>query len=613
MRFPLAIALFAGLTGIVVADQPPPDLAEYRTVTTAKTASVKQLTGPPKQAAHLGVFIEQDAGSVRIAAIEPESSAEKAGMLVGDKILAVDARPTATREAFRSAITGLADGDQIALTVQRNGLPLALSVQLGATSRPMSVASRAVMGVQMVPVSDGVRIERVEVGQPADKAGIKVGDVVRKLGDVPVTTQEKFRDVLGTLTPGEKVKVALLRDGKEMLVECALAADRVEGGRGDRARQQQEDQPSLANWDMRRPGTWTKPVYRLAVIPIAYADQKFNEKIPPAEWDKALFSKGVYKDKSVTGQNVYGSMNDYYQEISCGKFSVTGKVLEPVTVSKKRSEYSSTPSRNAMFNEALDQLLARDGKDALKEFDGLFFLYAGNRMQTQRGGIFWPHRSSMNYQGKRWPYFICPEGGERMASISVISHEFGHMLGLPDLYAKPENPGSEGVGIWCTMSTGHGREGRPLHFSAWCKEQLGWIKPCVIDPSVQQKLILAPIGGSATECYKVLLRPDGTEYLLLENRVRKGYDRDLPGEGMLIWRVVDGRPLLEESHGVTTPDGPARFLGSVPYPSKSNTAFTPYTTPASRPVKPGGLPVNITNIRKLPDGRIIFHIGYEYL
>ena len=120
---------------------------------------------------------------------------------------------------------------------------------------------------------------------------------------------------------------------------------------------------------------------------------------------------------------------------------------------------------------------------------------------------------------------------------------------------------------------------------------------------MKQKLILAPINGSAKECYKVLIRPDGTEYLLLENRVKQGFDRDLPGEGLLIWRVVDGRPMLEESHGIATPDGPARFLGSVPYPSKSNTAFTPYTTPSSKPAKAGRLPVHITNIHRLPDGR----------
>jgi len=37
--------------------------------------------------------------------------------------------------------------------------------------------------------------------------------------------------------------------------------------------------------------------------------------------------------------------------------------------------------------------------------------------------------------------------GERMSNISALCHEFGHFLGLPDLYARPENPGSEGAGV----------------------------------------------------------------------------------------------------------------------------------------------------------------------
>ena len=57
----------------------------------------------------------------------------------------------------------------------------------------------------------------------------------------------------------------------------------------------------------------------------------------------------------------------------------------------------------------------------------------------------------------------------------------------------------------------------------------------------------------------------------------------------------------------------SRFLGSIPYPSKSNNAFTPTTTPSSKSPSGGGLPVHITNIQRLPDGRITFFIGYEYL
>ena len=153
---------------------------------------------------------------------------------------------------------------------------------------------------------------------------------------------------------------------------------------------------------------------------------------------------------------------------------------------------------------------------------------------------------------------------------------------------------------------------RPQHYCAWSKEKMGWIKPAVINPAIKQKLVLAPIEDSPKECFKVLIRPDGSEYLLLENRKKKGFDESLPAEGLLIWRVVGNRPFLQESHGVEGPSGPNSFRGDVPYPSAANDAYTPYTTPSSRSPHDGGNPVHITNIRRRADGRITFEIGYEY-
>ena len=183
------------------------------------------------------------------------------------------------------------------------------------------------------------------------------------------------------------------------------------------------------------------------------------------------------------------------------------------------------------------------------------------------------------------------------------------MIGLPDLYSRDAR--TEGLSVWCAMSNQAGG-GRPQHFSAWCKERLGWLKPTVIDPTVKQKLILGPVERSSKECYKVLIQPDGSEYLLLENRRQIGFDASLPGAGLLIWRVVNGRPVLEESHGIGGPSGPSAFRRMVPYPTDSNNAFTPLTTPSSRSQSGGGLPVHITNIRQLPDGRITFYVGYQF-
>jgi M6 family metalloprotease-like protein len=349
----------------------------------------------------------------------------------------------------------------------------------------------------------------------------------------------------------------------------------------------------------------------LAIIMIDYPDVKHNPKIPPKEWDDAMFSRDKYT-KTITGQTAYGSLADYYWEQSYKHLKVIGKTFDPVEVSKKRAEYGTAgANRTALLTEALDKLLARDGKDALKDYEGVIFIYAGGRMNVARGSLYWPHRASVSHQGKRWPYFICAEGGERQGNISVYCHEFGHMLGLPDLYARPENPGSEGLDMWCAMSNQVGN-GRPQHFSAWCKEKLGWAKPVTIDPTVPQKLVLGAIEDSPKELIKVLVRPDGSEYFLLENRRKKGFDTSLPAEGLLIWRVVNNRPLLEESHGIEGPAGPRSFRSSVPFPSPSNDSFTPYTTPSSRSQLGGGLPVHITNIRKLADGRVTFHIGYEF-
>ena len=162
---------------------------------------------------------------------------------------------------------------------------------------------------------------------------------------------------------------------------------------------------------------------------------------------------------------------------------------------------------------------------------------------------------------------LVPEGGSTLTPLNGIVKEVGLVLGLPDLAARTENIGSEGLGPWCAMSDPL-RTGKPQHYSPWCKERLGWLKPTVIDPTVKQKLVLSPIEGSPKECFKVLVRPDGSEYLLLENRAedrvrlrsagRRAADlasRERPAEFWKSRTASRGRP------------GPTSHLRAVPYPS----------------------------------------------
>lgn len=480
------------------------------------------------------------------------------------------------------------------------------SAPTGITSQPGYLGLQLAEGKNLVA--------EVEADSAAARAGLRPGDVLSRLAGVAVSGPDDLRRLLARQAAGSTIDLVVTREGREVVTKADLAGPSHPLPAEDGTKR--EGKGKGKGWDARGGGmgmkSWSKPVYRLAVVLIDYPDSKNNPAITPKHWEDSLFSKGTYLTKNATGQKVHGSMNDHFLEQSYGTFRIEGKAFPHVQVSKNRAEYGKQgASRQALLTEALDLLLARDGKDALDGYDGLFFMYSGGRMRVARGSLYWPHRSSVRHQGKSWPYFICPEGGDTMYNISVLSHEFGHMIGLPDLYARPENPGSEGLAQWCLMSN-QTPNGRPQHMSAWCKERLGWITPTVIDPAVPQKLVLSPIYKSPRECYKVLAKPDGSEYFLLENRGGVGFDASLPGSGLLIWRVVGGRPLLEESHGIAGPRGPGSFQSQVPYPSKSNDAYTPFTIPSSRSQLGGGTPVHITNIRRLPDGRVTFYVGYEY-
>jgi M6 family metalloprotease-like protein len=579
-----------------------PDLSAYRTVITAiSTQIVKSASVRAGQSGYLGVNVAPDKrGRLMVEDVDAEGPAAKAGVQTGDILAKVSGRPLKDADQLRDLLQSQSPGDALVLLMERKKKSIELTATLGATSRPMKIgAQRTTLGVRLEDrkQGEGAEVAALTVGSPAARAGLKPGDVLLKLDGELISNHNYVRERLDEKQPGDMVKLAVHRDGEDLEIDARLAAAE-----------------STTEFFSRQ--LWKKDVYRLAVVLVEYADVKHNSRVSTNDWAEFAFGAPARPDQTnATGQAIYGSVSQYYNEISGAAFHLKGRVFDWIEMSRKRAEYAqgtNANDRSIFFTEALDRLREREGAKALEDFDGLLFLHAGDRVITaNRGSLYWPHQGTTPYRGTRWSYFICPEGGRRMADISTACHEFGHSLGLPDLYARPENPGSEGLGVWCCMSNESGR-GRPQHFGAWCKEQLGWLKPIVIDPAVKQKLILAPVEGSTNECFKVLVRPDGSEYLLLENRRRLGFDRSLPGEGLLIWRVVNGKPILEESHGIDGPAGPRLFPSAVPYPSRANNAFTPYTTPSSRSLLGGGTPVHITNIRELADGRITFQIGYEF-
>ncbi|MSR82092.1 MAG: T9SS type A sorting domain-containing protein [Candidatus Latescibacteria bacterium] len=144
-------------------------------------------------------------------------------------------------------------------------------------------------------------------------------------------------------------------------------------------------------------------------------------------------------------------------------------------------------------------------------------------------------------------------------TAASMCHEFGHVLGLPDLFDQSSvtasgqlDPTEEsaGVGKWCLMTSagtqGWGVEDGPNAFCAWALAKLGWVE--VVELTQDQPDLAIEDVAKGNKIYKIRLSAD--ECFLLENRRRASsyYNRSIAGEGLLVWHVDERADNDEERH-----------------------------------------------------------------
>jgi immune inhibitor A len=240
----------------------------------------------------------------------------------------------------------------------------------------------------------------------------------------------------------------------------------------------------------------------------------------------------------------------YYAEVSAGRFRIVPTVGGlPVTLPRARATYVDRPGELAAGALAAFARVATDPVDraALSEAEALIVFFAGpGRESHTEGGD--PNDPWSNYTTMEPPAgaglppldeacVIAEEEVPPFSSFGVLCHEFGHLLGLPELYA-PGGAAHEGVGVWDLMGQGtwldHGE--RPPGLSAWSRLRLGWVDVETITQTTAG--VALPALSTASRVVKIPATPaTPAEYYLLENRERSGVDAALPGEGVLVWHV----------------------------------------------------------------------------
>jgi serine protease Do len=89
--------------------------------------------------------------------------------------------------------------------------------------------SRSFVGARGVDHPEGCRLDRVEEDGPAFKAGLKTGDIVRKVNGDKINDYESFRQSIARSQPGDEIELDVKRDDQQLTVKVTVETRRGRG------------------------------------------------------------------------------------------------------------------------------------------------------------------------------------------------------------------------------------------------------------------------------------------------------------------------------------------------------------------------------------------------
>jgi immune inhibitor A len=318
-------------------------------------------------------------------------------------------------------------------------------------------------------------------------------------------------------------------------------------------------------------------VWNVPIVMVTFSDQPLGTTIYGGATPAQFFERRLF---DTTGTTPTGSVFDYYTWVSGNRIRVVGKVVATVALPNPKDYYANnnwglgfSPPQNIygfvtaalqFADSSVDWRLYDQDRDGY--VDVVWVMHSGppgeaglgrsnlwsltSRLTVwPRGERFSTHSPVPGAPGLREQidrFSILPEiSGSHSglpSEIGVFCHEFGHALGLPDLYDTSTWGGgtNAGSGNWNLMATGgYGTDGGspeyPANLGAWSLLFLGWRQS--IRPTADTVLVQAPLaeGGPVVEFW--FQGESNPEHFLIENRQREGFDRNIPAEGLLLYQI----------------------------------------------------------------------------
>jgi len=302
---------------------------------------------------------------------------------------------------------------------------------------------------------------------------------------------------------------------------------------------------------------------RVIVLLVDFADRIGTTQ--PGHYEDLLFSKNKHPS---------GSMRDFYAEASHQHVEVTGSVHGWLRMPQTYAYYvngesgtgdDSYPKNCKKLAEDATKAAIAAGVPFPGELDklgqgfvtALFIVHAGRGAESQQTVAaqkkeIWSHKWTVEQPVDVGggmavtTYLVVPHN----CKVGVCAHELGHLAFQWQDFYDPnyDDDGQQwdGSGSWDLMAGGSHNHGgtRPAHPAALHKLQHGWVAVQTVKKSAS--IVLRPwsVAAGSKVCLVTSPAYSAGQYLLLENRRQQGFDSHLPGAGLLVWKVDEGKEMF---------------------------------------------------------------------
>jgi serine protease Do len=195
-------------------------------------------------------FRMEAASGALVSQVEPDSAGAKAGLKIGDVIVAFNGKKVEDAGQLQVMITQQTPGTRVELEVRRDGKTMTVPVTLeeidgrrneAGKSQPEHGKARWGLGfaeltpdiqeqLQLPGNVQGVVVTEVQPGSPADNAGISRGDVIEQVNRHDVKSGADLKQQLSSVPPGEDALVLIWSGGGSNFLVMHAAASQSSPG-----------------------------------------------------------------------------------------------------------------------------------------------------------------------------------------------------------------------------------------------------------------------------------------------------------------------------------------------------------------------------------------------